>query len=47
METTKIYFSSYLSQFFVEEEMFRTKVVEKIETHFVFSNFFFRKLCRL
>jgi len=44
METTKIYFSSYLSQFFVEEEMFRTKVVEKIETHFVLYIFFFAYL---
>jgi len=27
--------------------MFQTKVVEKMKTHFVVSNFFFRKSCRL
>jgi len=27
--------------------MFETKVVEKVKTHFVFSNFFSRKSCRL
>jgi len=28
--------------------MFETEVVEKLETRFIFSNFFiFRKLCRL
>jgi hypothetical protein len=27
--------------------MFQTKFVEKIKTHFMFSNFFFRKSCRL
>jgi len=27
--------------------MFQTKVVEKIKTHFVFSNFFFHKFCCL
>jgi hypothetical protein len=44
METTNIHFSSYLSQFFVKEEMFRTKAVEKIETHFVLYIFFFANL---
>jgi len=27
--------------------MFQTKVVEKIETHILYSVFFFRKSCRL
>jgi len=27
--------------------MFQTKFVEKIKTHFMFNNFFFRKSCRL
>jgi hypothetical protein len=40
-------FLSYLSQFFLEREMFLTKVAEKIKTHFMFSNFFSRKFCRL
>jgi hypothetical protein len=31
---------SYLSQFFLEWEMFQTKVVEKIKTHFFTSNNF-------
>ena len=30
----------YLAEFIVELEMFQTKVVEKIKTHFMFSNFF-------
>ena len=29
---------SYLSQFCLKWEMFRTKVVEKIKTHFMFNN---------
>jgi len=29
-----------ISKFFLEWEMFRMTVVEKIKTHFVFSNFF-------
>ena len=37
---TNIHFVSYLFQFFLEREMFQTKFVEKIKTHFVFSNFF-------
>jgi hypothetical protein len=36
--TTNIFFLSYLAQFFLEWEMFQTKVVEKINTHFVFNN---------
>ena len=34
-------FLSYLAHFFLEWEMFQTKVVEKIKTHFMFSIFFF------
>ena len=42
---TNIHFWSYLSQFFLEWEMFRARVVEKIKTHvFIFNNSF-RKLC--
>ena len=36
-------FLSYLAQLFLEREMFRTKVVQKIKTHFMFNNFFFIK----
>jgi hypothetical protein len=38
---------SYLAQFFLEREMFQTKFVEKIKTHFMFHNFFLRKPFRL
>ena len=45
---TNIHFLSYLAHFFLEREMFRTKVVEKIKTHISCSiTFFFRKSCRL
>jgi hypothetical protein len=37
---TNIHFLSYLVHFFLEGEMFQTKVLDKIKTHFVFSNFF-------
>jgi hypothetical protein len=40
---TNIYFSPYLAHFFLEREMFQKNIVEKIKTHFVFSNFFFAK----
>jgi len=30
----------YLTQFSLEWEMFQTKVVEKIKTHFMFNTFF-------
>jgi len=33
---TDIYFLSYLAQFFLEWEMFQTKVVQKIKTHVLF-----------
>jgi len=35
---SNINFWLYLAQFFVELEMFQTKVVENFETHFVYSN---------
>jgi hypothetical protein len=46
---TNIHFWSYLARFFVEWEMFQTKVVEKIKTQFFLSStfFFFRKSYRL
>jgi len=44
---TDIHFWSHLAQFFLEWEMFQTKVVEKIKTYFVFSNYFLRKSYRL
>jgi hypothetical protein len=33
---TNIHFRSYLADFFLEREMFQTKVVEKFETHILF-----------
>jgi hypothetical protein len=41
------HFWSYLVQFFLEWEIFQTKVVEKIKTHILCSVTFFRKSCRL
>jgi len=38
---TNIRFWSYLAHFFLEWEMFQTKVVEKIKTHILCSVFFF------
>ena len=38
---TNINFPSYLAQFFLEWEMFQTKVVEKIKTQILFSVTFF------
>ena len=38
----------YLAKFFLEWQIFHTKAVEKIKTHFMFCNFFFfRKSCHL
>ena len=38
----KIYLNlwKYLTEFFLEWEMFQTKVVEKIKTHFMLKQFF-------
>jgi hypothetical protein len=42
MKTTR-HFLSYLTQFFLEWEMFHTKVVEQINTHILCSiTFFYR-----
>jgi Rps23 Pro-64 3,4-dihydroxylase Tpa1-like proline 4-hydroxylase len=38
---SNIHFLSYLAQFFLEREMFQTKVVEKIKTHIWNSVTFF------
>jgi hypothetical protein len=35
---TVVHLWQYLAQFFLEWEMFQTKVVENIKTHFMFSN---------
>jgi hypothetical protein len=42
-----IHFSSYLAQFFLEWEMFQTKVVENKKTHVLYSITFIRKSRRL
>jgi len=44
---TNVHPLSYLAQFFLEWKMFRTKVVEKIETHILCLITFFFKGCRL
>ena len=36
-----------LAQFVLEGETFQSKFGEKIKTHFMFNNFFFRKSCPL
>jgi hypothetical protein len=38
---TIIHFQSYIVQFFLEWKMFQTTVLKKLETHSMFSNFFF------
>ena len=38
---TFVYLLSYLAQFSLELEIFQTKVVAKIKTHFAFFNSFF------
>ena len=38
--TTNVHFREYLAEFFLESEMFRTKVVEKNKTHLMFLNSF-------
>jgi hypothetical protein len=44
---TSVNFWSYLAQFRLEWEMFRTEVVENKHTRCMFKTFFFRKSCRL
>jgi len=38
---TNINFGSYLAHFFLEWEMFRTKVAEEVQTHILYSITFF------
>jgi len=38
---TNTHVCSYLSQFFLEWEMFKTEFLEKIKMYFMFNNFFF------
>jgi hypothetical protein len=40
---TDIHFLSYLVRFYQEREIFQTKFVEKIKTHFVFNFFFLNR----
>jgi hypothetical protein len=44
---TNMHFLSNVTPFFSEWKMFQIKVEEKIKTHFVWNNFFFRTFCRL
>jgi hypothetical protein len=41
---TSTHFLSYLAMFFLEWEMFKTNVVEKIKASIFFSNFFLSKI---
>ena len=36
-----IHLWEYLAELFLEWEIFRTKYVQKIKTHFIFNDFFF------
>ena len=42
-----VHFDSYLAQFFLDWELFQTKVAEKIKTPILCPVTCFRKLCRL
>jgi hypothetical protein len=44
---THVHLWPYLTDFFLEWEIFQTKVAEKIKTHILCSITFFRKSCRL
>jgi hypothetical protein len=44
---TNIHFWSHQVHFFLEWEIFRTRVVEKIKTHILCPIYFFRKPCRV
>jgi hypothetical protein len=44
---TNTFLWQYLAQFFLEWEIFETKILEKVRTYILFSNFFFRNTCRL
>jgi hypothetical protein len=41
---TNIHFWSYLAHLFLKWKMFQTTIVEKLETDFVFKNFFLQNL---
>jgi len=43
--TTSVHSWQYLAEYFATWEIFRTGVVGKIKTHFVFNTFFFLKSC--
>ena len=43
---TNMHFTSYIAQFLLEWEMFMANIMQKIKTHFMLNNFFFRS-CRL
>jgi len=47
LTSRSVYFFLYLATFFLEREMFQTKVVEKIKTHILCSVTVFRKSHRL
>jgi hypothetical protein len=46
---TRIHLWSYVAQFFLEWKIFQSKFVEKINTHFMFNNFFLenRAVCEM
>jgi hypothetical protein len=44
---TYVHLCNYLSDFFLEWEMFWTKVVEELKTYILYSMTFFRKSCHL
>jgi len=41
---TDMHFLSYLAHFFLQSEMFQTKVVEKLKTRILYSITFFSKI---
>jgi hypothetical protein len=41
---TCVHLSQYLAEFFLKGEIFETKVVEKIKTHFLYSIYFSPKI---
>jgi len=44
---TYVHIWEYLAEFFVQLEMFQTRVVEKTKIHILWSVTFSRKLCRV
>ena len=41
---TYVHLWQYLAEFFLESEVFQTKVVGTIKTHILYSKIFFRKI---